>query len=139
MNLGLGFALSLLVTVALLALVVVTGIRRKRSAHYVGVTAFFVSLGASIWLARAFGASGGGLHFEAARTTQLLHRIAIGVTFVLVLPLVVSGFRLAKAKGPTEPARRKSHHGLAIAFVVMFLLTSALGAVMTWQALAATG
>jgi hypothetical protein len=139
MNLGLGFALSLLVTVALLAVVVVTGIRHKRNAHYAGVTAFFASLGASIWLARAFGASGGGLHFEAAATTQLLHRIAIGVTFVLVPFLVVSGVKLARAHGAEEPAIRKAHHGLAITFVVMFLLTSALGAVMTWQALAATG
>ena len=133
------FALSLLATVALLGFVVVTGLRRRRSAHYVGVTGFFAALGVSIWRARVFGASGGGLNFEAAATTQLVHRIAIGLTFLLVPFLVVSGVKLAKAKGADEPAIRKAHHGLAIVFVVLFLVTSALGVVMTWQAMAAAG
>ena len=133
------FALSLAATVALLGYVIVTGVRRRRSAHYAGVTGFFAVLGVSIWRARVFGASGGGLNFEAAATTQLLHRIAIALTFLLVPFLVVSGVRLARAAGDGEPARRRVHHGLAIAFVTLFLLTSALGVVMTWQAMAATG
>ena len=139
MNLTVGFVLSLLVTVGLLASVVVSGIRRKRNVHYASVTAFFVSLGLAVVLARAFGARGGGLHFEAAHTTQLLHRIAIGLTFLLVPFLVVSGVKLARARGADEPAIRKAHHGLAIGFVLLFLVTAALGTVMTWQALAATG
>ena len=133
------FVLSLLATVVLLGFVIVTGVRRQRSAHYAGVTAFFAALGVSIWRARVFGASGGGLNFAAAATTQLLHRIAIALTFVLVPFLVISGVRLAKATGADEPARRRTHHVLAIAFVTLFLVTAALGVVMTLQALAATG
>src|SRR5262245_55120384 len=114
-----GFVLSLLLTVVLLAVVVVTGLRRRRSAHYAGVLGFFASLGLSIVLARAFGAANGGLHFEAAATTQWWHRRAILVTFALVPFLVVSGVKLARAKGADEPRIRKAHHGLAIAFVVL--------------------
>ena len=139
MNLDIAFGLSLLVTVALLAAVVVTGIRRRRSAHYATIVAFFASLGGTIWLARAFGARAGGLHLEAAATTQWWHRVAIIVTFALVPFLLVSGIKLARAKGADEPVIRRAHRGLAVSFVISFLVTSVLGAVMTWQAIAATG
>lgn len=139
MNVSISFGLSLLATVALLGIVVSTGLRRQRSAHYASIVGFFASLGVSIWRARVFGASGGGLHFEAAATTQLIHRIAIGFTFLLVPFLLVSGVKLARAKGADEPVIRRAHRGLAITFVVSFLVTSVLGVVMTWQAVAATG
>jgi hypothetical protein len=138
-NVTIGFGLSLLATVVLLAVVVRTGLRRQRGAHYASVVGFFAALGVSIWRAIAFGASGGGLHFEAAATAQLIHRIAVGFTFLLVPFLVGSGVKLARAKGEDEPAIRRAHRGLAFTFVVSFLVTSVLGVVMTWQAVAATG
>jgi hypothetical protein len=133
------FLLALLATLALLGGVVASGVRHRRRAHYVLVVAFFASLGVTVWRAEVLGAAGGGLHFEAAATAQLLHRIAVGLTFALVPPLVGTGVRLARATPDREPARRRTHRATAMAFVAGVVASAALGAVMTWQALAATG
>lgn len=133
------FVASLLLTVALLGAVIVTGLRRRRGAHYAGVAAFFASLGVTIWRAEVLGAAGGGLHFEAAATAQLLHRIAVALTFALVPVLLVTGVRLARAAEAAEAARRRLHRQVAVAFVAGVLLSAVLGTVMTLQALGATG
>lgn len=133
------FLAALLATLALLGGVIATGLRRRRRAHYVLVAAFFVTLGVTIWRAEVLGAAGGGLRFEAAATAQLLHRIAVALTFALVPPLVGTGVRLARATPERDAGRRRAHRGVAIAFVAGVALSAVLGAVMTWQALAATG
>lgn len=133
------FLASLLVTVALLGAVIATGLRRRRGAHYACVAAFFGSLGVTIWRAEVLGASGGGLHFEAAATAQLLHRIAVALTFALVPALLATGVRLARAAPDAEPGRRRLHKRVAVAFVAGVLASATLGSVMTWQAIAATG
>jgi hypothetical protein len=134
----LDLALPLLLTVVLLVVVIATGARRRRGAHYKAVIAFFLSLGVAIWRARAFGAAG-GLNFAAAATSQLVHRIAIAITFLIVPFLVVSGVRLARATGAEAAGLRLWHKRLAMSFVVSFLITALLGVVMTWQAVAAAG
>jgi hypothetical protein len=133
------FLAALLATLALLGGVIATGLRRRRRAHYALVAAFFASLGITIWRAEVMGAAGGGLRFEAAATAQLLHRIAVSLTFALVPPLLGTGVRLARAAPERETARRRTHRGMAFAFVAGVALSAILGAVMTWQALAATG
>ncbi len=133
------FLLALVATLALLGGVIASGVRRRRREHYALVVAFFVSLGVTIWRAEVMGASGGGLHFEAAATAQLLHRIAVGLTFALVPPLVVTGVRLARAEPEGDAGRRRSHRGMAVAFVTGVVVSALLGAVMTRQAIAATG
>ncbi len=133
------FLLALLATLALLGGVIATGVRRRRRAHYGLVVAFFASLGVTVWRAEVLGASGGGLNFEAATTAQLLHRVAVGLTFTLVPPLVGTGVRLARASKDREPGRRRTHRGMAVAFVAGVVVSALLGAVMTWQASSAAG
>lgn len=133
------FLASLLVTVALLGAVLATGLRRRRGAHYACVAAFFASLGVTIWRAEVMGASNGGLRFEAAATAQLLHRIAVALTFVLVPVLLVTGVRLARAPQAAQAARRVLHRRVAMAFIAGVVASALLGSVMTWQAVAATG
>jgi hypothetical protein len=133
------FLIALVVTVALLGGVIASGVRRRRRAHYVLVAVFFAALAVTIWRAEVLGASGGGMDFAAAATAQLLHRIAVAFTFALVPWLLVSGVRLARAPQAREPALRRTHRGLAVAFVAGVLAAAVLGSVMTWQALAAAG
>jgi len=133
------FLLALLATLALLGGVITSGLRRRRRAHYVLVVAFFASLGVTIWRAEILGASGGGLNFEAAATAQLIHRVAVALTFALVPPLVGTGVRLARAAPEREAGRRKAHRAMAFAFVAGMVVSALMGTVMTWQAAAATG
>jgi hypothetical protein len=121
--------LSLAATLASLGLTVWTGIVRRRHLHYALVALTFVLLGFAIWRAESYGAT---LRFEGvALTLHRVHMVSVALTFLLVPPLVWSGVRLARAPAAGADALRAGHRKLAVTFVVLVVVTAALGAAMT--------
>jgi hypothetical protein len=120
---------SLAATIACLALAVWSGIARRRQLHYALVTATFAALIVAIWRAEAYGAT---LVFEgAAATLHTVHMASVALTFLLTPALVWSGVRLARATGPASGTARTAHRKLAVVFVVVIMVTAALGTAMT--------
>jgi hypothetical protein len=132
MSVGLQLVVALAVTVACLGGVVWSGITHRRDVHYRFIVAFLASLGVAIWRAEAYGE---GLVFEG--TSLTLHRIHMGAVAAtaLVLPAVVwTGVRLARPGGARAAGRgepRPAHRRASTLFVLLILLTSALGTAMT--------
>lgn len=123
------FIVSLTVTVLALAAVVVTGVKARRSAHYVFVTLTLASLGWAIGEARLVG---DGLVFDgAAASVKTVHFVAVAATFLLLPLMVVSGVRLHRVECPV---RRLQHKRLAWAFLVAVIVTCVLGTAMTMLA-----
>ena len=116
-------------TVLALVAVVVTGKAAKRSAHYASVVVFFACLFVAI---REAGQVGKGLTYEGwARVVFYVHFSFVGIVFLMVPFLIVSGVKLARGE---DPVRRKKHNQLAALFVGMVVLTCVLGSLMTWGA-----
>ena len=138
---------SLAATIAALAIVVWSGITRRRTVHYAAVVGMLGLLGVAIHFAERFGSQ---LEFTgAAGTVHSVHMVAVVLTF-LALPLVAwTGLRLARAgrtgadrrapAGPDDPGQRAGHRRSAALFVTLVVITSSLGTVMTVLALEAAG
>ncbi len=119
------FLANLALTVALVVLSLVTGVRRARSAHYRAVSATVLSLVLAIVQAELFGR---GYEFEHSRLT--IH-LAFAFAALASMPGVAwSGIRLARDDG-----YRAAHRRWVYGFVLLTLL-----AVLTagWMFLTAT-
>lgn len=120
------FLAGLAATVALLAGVIVTGLRERRVAHIALVLTFFAALAATIWLAVRMGRA---LDVEAAGWITPVHlNLAKATTLLYLLP-VVSGFLALWSE--RWKARHKMLAWLLVALTVLSLGTGA------WMALAA--
>ena len=120
---------ALAATVAALGAVVWSGLSRRRHLHYALVVVFLAALALAIRLAERYGR---GLLFEGpAATVRSIHMVVVTATFIALFIVTVTGIRLAKSQGETAAARRPPHRVAAIVFVVLVLLTSALGTAMT--------
>jgi heme A synthase len=120
------FLIALGLTVVALAVVVWTGLSRRKSAHYSSIVAL---LGLLAWAIREAELMGAGLIFEGASGVfRKVHFAAVALTLLAIPLLAVTGTRLAKK--PTQ-AHRKTHRKLGFAFVAIVLVTSALGTAMT--------
>lgn len=126
------FVTALVLTVVALLAVVWTGVTHRRSAHYGWVAVLLALLCWAIYEAETYG---NGLVFEgAAASVRSVHFVFVGATF-LCLPLTVwSGLKLAK-----DERRRPLHRKLALAFVVLAVVTCGLGTAMTMMASPAAG
>ncbi|GJM21840.1 MAG: hypothetical protein DHS20C15_17550 [Planctomycetota bacterium] len=123
------FLTSLGVTVVLLVVVLITGHRAQRNAHYGSVVLFF---GALVWAIRQAEIEGRSLVFEGlSATLNQIHFVFVGLDFVLVPLLIWSGVSLARSG---SPAVRQRHKQFAAAFVLSVLITCGLGVAMTLTA-----
>jgi len=123
------FLAALALTVLALAAVVWSGVAGRRPLHYGAIVAMFAVLA---WAIREAETMGRALVFDgAADHVKTVHMAAVVGVFLLVPLLVVSGVRLAKGE---DPGRRRLHGQLAKVFVVLVVLTCALGAAMTMLA-----
>jgi len=119
-------------TVVALAAVVWSGAVRRRSLHYKLIVVMLVCLSIAIWRAESYGAT---LVFEGvAATLHTIHMTSVALTFLSVPFLVVTGIRLASAAAENAPSIRTTHKKLAYLFVVIVVVTSALGIAMTAMA-----
>ena len=120
------FLAGLIVTVALLGGVVVSGLREARRAHLPLVLCFFASLAGTIYYAERMGRH---LDLEAAGWITPVHlALAKGTTLAYVLPVVTGFLALSSEKWKAR------HKTLAWLLVALTLLTVGTGA---WMALAA--
>lgn len=128
------FAAWLAATVLALVVVIASGHKAQRGLHYGSVLAFFVLLAFTILEAEEVGR---GLTYEGwSRTAFYAHFSFVGLDFLLVPFLVLSGVRLARGE---DVRRRKLHKKLASVFVLFVVLTCVLGALMTWGATPVAG
>jgi hypothetical protein len=115
--------------VVALAAVVWSGAARRRPLHYKLIVVMLVCLAIAIWRAETYGAT---LVFEGlAATLHTIHMVSVALTFLCIPVIVITGIRLASAAADTTASFRTSHRKLAYVFVVLVLVTAALGGVMT--------
>ena len=120
-----GFITFLLVTVALLGCVLVTGFQGKRKPHLILVALAVASLGTTIYFAEQLGRL---YDLDAAGWITPVHlTLAKVTTFAYVAP-IFTGFRLLK-----DPTWRPRHKRMAFLVLGLTLLTAATG---TWMILA---
>ncbi len=122
MSAELGFVACLLLTLALLAAVVATGLRARRRLHVPLVFATLAALGVTIYFAK-----GVGDHYDlgsAGAITPVHLALAKLTTLAYLLP-IASGIATLR-----NPARRRLHRVLAFTVVGMTVLTAITG---TWM------
>lgn len=128
---------AVLATVVLLVVVIVTGVKRKRSAHYGSILAMFAALGAAIFLARRL--SPFMSYDEVGLVVKRVHFTFVGLTTLMVPFVAASGIKLAKAlklaergeEGHEAVAQRAQHRLWAWWAVIVIVVTCALGTAMT--------
>ena len=120
-----GFVTFLLVTVALLGAVVVTGRAARRRAHLTLVAITVVSLGTTIWFAEKLGEL---YDLEAAGWITPVHLTLAKLTTLLYLAPVITGVMTLR-----NAVHRPKHRAMAWTVITMTLLTAATG---TWMILA---
>lgn len=116
------FVLFLLVTVAILAVVVVTGLQARRRAHVPAVISLVVSLGLAIFFAERLGE-----HYdvESAGWITPVHLTIAKITTVGYLVPVATGLWTLR-----HPGTRKLHGRVAFAIVALTVLTAVTGVTM---------
>jgi hypothetical protein len=121
-----GFVVFLLATLALLGLVVATGLRAQRRRHIALVVLSIAALGVTIRYAVLL-----GKHFDlpAAGVITPIHLWLAKVTTACYLLPIVTGIRTIFA-----PATRKLHKKVAFLVLGMTLLTAITGTMMLWLA-----
>jgi hypothetical protein len=119
---GVGFTLFLLTTVALLALVLATGLKAKRRAHIPAVVTMVVSLGLAIYYAEQLGDE---YDIRAAGVITPIHLTLAKITTLGYLLPVVTGIATLR-----NPRRRKLHGRIAFVLVGLTLVTTATGLAM---------
>ncbi len=120
-----GFVFFLLLTVALLALVVVTGLRALRRVHIPVVIAAVISMGLTIYYAERLGES---FDVESAGWITPVHLWIAKITTVAYLLPIVSGVRTLR-----RAERRPLHRKLAFLVLGMTALTAVTGIAMVWM------
>jgi hypothetical protein len=121
-----GFVLFLVLTVALLGVVVWTGLRARRRAHLASVAATVLALATTIVFAERMGA-----HYDlgqAGRITPVHLALAKLTTLAYLAPLATGLLTLR------DPAWRRRHRLCAFAVVALTVATAVTG---TWMILAA--
>jgi hypothetical protein len=121
-----GFVVFLVTTVALLAVVILTGLRAQRRVHILCVVLMFAALGVTIVYAEKLGEE---YDLESAGAITPIHLTLAKVTTIGYLLPVVTGIRATR-----NPAGRKLHGRLAFTLVAMTLLTTATGLAMVLRA-----
>ncbi len=120
------FLIAFACTVAALAGVIWSGVKARRSLHY-GLVVLL--LGLLTWAIREAEIMGSDLVYEGASGVfRTIHFGAVGLTFLALPLLVVTGLRLAKKESPSH---RKAHRAVAWVFICAVLATTALGTTMT--------
>ena len=120
-----GFLTFLVVTLAFLGAVVVTGLKAKRKAHIPLVVCTVISLLVAIYYAEKLGES---YDLEAAGAIYPIHlTIAKIATLSYLLP-VITGVMTLK-----NPSRRKLHGKIAFAVIGLTVVTAITG---TWMVMA---
>ena len=122
MSAGAGFTLFLLLTVALLALVVATGLRARRKLHIPAVAAMAVSLALAIFYAERLGDE---IDVHTAGVITPIHLTLAKITTVGYLLPIATGIRTLR-----RPATRRLHGRIAFVLVGLTLLTTATGLTM---------
>ena len=121
-----GFLSFLTLTLACLGSAVYSGLRARRKLHFFSVGGAVAALAATIYYAEAMGET---LDLDSAGRIYPIHiSIAKLATLAYLLP-VLSGLRTLK-----EPAFRKVHGRIALAVLVLTVLTAVTG---IWMVLAA--
>ena len=117
-----GFTLFLLVTVALLGGVLVTGFRAKRRLHIPLVVLTLAALGATIYYAEQLGDA---YDLESAGLITPIHLTLAKITTLgYVLP-VWTGWRTLR-----DPRNRRRHRTVALTIVALTVLTLGTGLAM---------
>ena len=122
MSPGVGFVLFLVVTLALLAVVVTTGLRARRRRHLTSVVLTVVSLGVTIYYAEALGDE---YDLEAAGWLFPFHLAVAKIAVALYLLPVVTGIATIR-----NPRWRKRHGMVAWAVLTFTVLTAVTGTAM---------
>jgi hypothetical protein len=120
---------SLIATIGCLGAAIWAGVARRRRLHYALVAGTLALLGVAIWRAELYGST---LVFEgSAQTVHRVHMVFVTLTFLALPGVGWTGFRLARAHAAQAPGARVGHRKLAVVFVVLVLITAALGTAMT--------
>lgn len=116
------FVVFLLVTVAILGLVVVTGLRARRRVHVPAVACLVMSLGAAIYFAEQLGE-----HYDvhSAGWITPVHLTLAKITTIGYLVPIATGLRTLR-----HPATRKLHGRVAFTIVVLTVVTAVTGVTM---------
>ena len=129
------FLVAYLLAAVSLGVVLITGIRGRRNAHFVSIAITLVLLVAAVRFAERLGRD---LSFsEAAGIVKTFHFAAVIAVFVLLFGMIVTGVRIVRAAPAAAAARRRRHGGLARGVLVAVLAATALGFAMVWLALPA--
>lgn len=126
MNVGATFLVFLVVTLALLALAVVTGRRAFRRRHLTCVVLAFASLGATIYFAEKLGH---GYDLESAGDLYTFHLTIAKTTVAIYLLPLVTGIATLR-----RPRWRKLHGKVAWIVILATLVTAVSGAAMVLSA-----
>lgn len=117
-----GFVVFLVTTVALLALVLATGLRARRKVHIFAVVLMFASLGVTIFFAEKLGDE---YDLESAGLITPIHLALAKITTIGYLLPVATGIRATR-----NPSGRKLHGRIAFVLVAMTLVTTGTGLAM---------
>ncbi len=117
-----GFVVFLLLTVALLVAVLLTGFKARLRAHFAFVACTVVSLGVTIWYAEQLGDQ---YNLEAAGAVMDVHLALAKLATISYLAPLASGFATLRNR-----ANKKLHLRLALATVALTLLAAGTGAWM---------
>ena len=120
-----GFLTFLVVTLAFLGAVVVTGLKAKRKAHIPLVVCTVISLLVTIYFAEKLGES---YDLEAAGAIYPIHLAIAKIATVSYLLPVITGVMTLK-----NPGRRKLHGKIAFAVIGLTVVTAITG---TWMVMA---
>jgi len=132
---SMAFLVAFALTVVSLLGVMGSGFARKRTLHYALVVVTLALLLVAIYFAERLGRR---LVFEGtAARVKLVHMTFVAATTVQLVVMIVTGVRLALARGPDAVARRARHRRMAFVFLGLVVVTSGLGFAMTWLAGAA--
>lgn len=116
------FVIFLLVTVAVLAVVVVTGLRARRRVHLCAVVCLVASLGTAIFFAERLGEH---YDLESAGVITPVHLTLAKITTLGYLLPIATGLRTLR-----KPATRKLHGRVAFTIVALTLVTTVTGVAM---------
>lgn len=119
---GTGLTVFLLLTVALLALTVATGLRAKRRLHIPSVVLTVVSLGVTICFARELGEL---YDLEAGGWVTTAHLWTAKLTTACFVLPIASGWRTLK-----RPETRPLHRRLVVLVLTLVVATTVLGIAM---------
>lgn len=121
-----GFLVFLALTLALLGVVVVTGLKARRRVHLPAVALAVASLGVTIYYAERLG---DGYDLEAAGWIYPVHLTIAKITTAAYLLPVITGIGTLR-----RPTRRPLHRKVAFLVLGLTVLTAVTGTAMVYLA-----